>query len=193
MATFSPRREGEPERSDRPSGPKANVPSPRSSQMPCVTSPRRNRPKVGRRKAKLRSEAIGGPCALAHFVGEAELDRGVSERRGVIGLDLRPQPLLGILDSLDFRTWLSHVECQAIMSIHVCHAREGVFHPSPGRGGWRARRRAGIAGRGDSAPTPTTPIASSDLPARGRLKLERRSFPLSSSGEGGLDLQVQAG
>ena len=47
-----------------------------------------------RRQTELAGQLLGRPCALAHPVGQAELDRGIGECGGMIGLDLEPQARL---------------------------------------------------------------------------------------------------
>jgi hypothetical protein len=48
---------------------------------------------VGRRDLQRQGQVLGGPGPFAHLVGEAKFRRGIGERRGVISLDLAPQPV----------------------------------------------------------------------------------------------------
>ncbi len=61
---------------------------------------------MGRRDLQRQGQIVGGPGPLAHLLRQAELDRGIGERRGVIGLDLAAQPLLRILFGAAHAGWL---------------------------------------------------------------------------------------
>jgi hypothetical protein len=50
-----------------------------------------------RRQAELCCELVCAPVASAHCLRQAELHRGIGERRGVVGFDLRPQTVFAVL------------------------------------------------------------------------------------------------
>ena len=100
---FSARREGEPDRSDMAAGVSANVPSGSSSQMPMLHEPAQEAVEMRRRQAERLGQSLGGPGLRRQPVGQAELHRGIDQRRLVIGLDLPAQPRPRSL--LDLSSW----------------------------------------------------------------------------------------
>ena len=73
----------------------------------CCTSPRKKRWRCGADRPSVRGQLLGRRGPRREPVGQAELDRGIDQRRLVIGLDLPAQPVLEGVDLLIGSTVLS--------------------------------------------------------------------------------------